>query len=287
MTEGTKPTGFQYTVTIDQAAAELAGLPPDIDDRHLAIVSMAEKYIGWSGAKLMQHEGRLYFLLDWQMVRDRLVRFPLNSRSRIKAAIQRLAEVGVLVPHPHNMAMRQSYFAFGETYEKMANMQASQIWDGTQENPADRPKSGTQASQIWDDDRPKSGTHTVPNLGRTMSIIFELIFEGGEAAATDRAKQTFGWLQRMHIDDLYRERVSMFSRTPPARFDELLIEFVKDKKSATEMNHRSESDIRRNFQYWAAKRAQFEQQSKTTGNEYLISEQTFNDVLADLVGKDS
>lgn len=157
-----KESGFQFSVTIDQAAAERCGLPEDIDARHLAILCMCEKYFAWQGAKIMEDGGKRYFLLDWEMVVQRLPRFGLNSRSRVKAIIKRLVEVGLLECHFDNNRLRQSWYCFGELYGEYSNFQASQIWDAS-------PKNNFQASQEWDGKRPKSGTVSVPNLGRTMS----------------------------------------------------------------------------------------------------------------------
>ncbi len=266
-------TGFQYSVNIDQAAAENCGLPEDIDDRHLAILSVCEKLFAWKGAKRLEDNGETYYLLSWQLIRDRLPRFRLNSRSRIKATVKRLVEVGLLECHPNNVATGQSWYRFGDLYAGFVNFDPSQKW-------TPRPKSGTVPSQKWDGTRPKNGTVPVPNLGRNDNkendIKNDIKMMRENAAVNEKYN---GWKGQVLADQMFVEMARMKTKLSEERFAALLDQFTTEKIALKKTNHRDFADYRDNFFYWLQK--QPAQKQQTDG--FIITEETYNSVLADIL----
>jgi len=105
---------MQYNILVNQAAYQKNF--PDLIFCHAAIVDWFTKFTHSPKINRLEHEGKIYYWLQYEKCRDELPILGFSNKDSIRNLIRALCSEGILEAHPKNKQMGRSYFAFGDRY---------------------------------------------------------------------------------------------------------------------------------------------------------------------------
>lgn len=108
---------MKYNILINQKACIDAGFNLDIVD--LAIFELLKDFALTEKCKKLNTPERQYFLFNWKLVNTQLPILGLNSRQSVFKRFEKLKECELIIPHPDNQNLSQSWYSFGKNYEVM------------------------------------------------------------------------------------------------------------------------------------------------------------------------
>lgn len=101
-----------YSVTINNKAIADSGLPVSLQTAYL-IGGIIQMTTNWRGMAKLEHDGRVFFWLDYSKVLDELPLLDMKPDSLYRA-LKSIASEGFLIAHPDNKAMRKPFYAISE-----------------------------------------------------------------------------------------------------------------------------------------------------------------------------
>lgn len=120
---------MKFTILINQKALIDSGMNLDIVD--LAIFELLKDFSLTDRCKKLNVENTTYFLFNWKLVNNQLPILGLNSRQSVFKRFEKLKENNIIVAHPDNSTLGQSWYTFGANYSKLLFLSVNESLQGS------------------------------------------------------------------------------------------------------------------------------------------------------------
>jgi DNA-binding PadR family transcriptional regulator len=101
-----------YSVTINNKAIVDSGLSVSLQTAYL-IGGIVQMTTNWQGMTKLEHDGRVFFWLDYNKLLSELPMLDLKPDSLYRA-LKAISDDGFLIPHPNNKGLKKSFYALSE-----------------------------------------------------------------------------------------------------------------------------------------------------------------------------
>lgn len=109
---------MKFSIFINQRAVVENGLNLDVID--LAIFDFIKDFTHSEGScKVLYQNGKPYYWISYKLVISEMPMLRIGSKDAIYRRIKKLINEEVLVAHPDNQHLQQTYFGFGRMYERL------------------------------------------------------------------------------------------------------------------------------------------------------------------------
>lgn len=162
-------TGYDYNINLNQIGAVNAGLEGKITAIEIIIFESFIKFTTWNKCEKIVRSNEIFYHYHWQNVVNRIPFLAINSRTPIKRRFQNLVTNELLKPHPNNMQMGKSFYAFGVKYEAYSNLSLKVHPSSTRDAPI--PNEVRDPSLLRYATRPYRGMLMIVLMIRLMIII--------------------------------------------------------------------------------------------------------------------
>ncbi len=136
-----------YSVTINNKAIADSGLSVSLQTAYL-IGGIVQMTTNWRGMTKIEHEGRIFFWLDYDKVLSELPILDLKPDSLYRALKSLAGDDGFLVAHPNNKALKKPFYALTEKCYLLFDLDNGKKSEHSEKNPNDSgKKSDTRAEK--------------------------------------------------------------------------------------------------------------------------------------------
>lgn len=214
---------MKYTIHVNQAGADEAGLRGSIDIIDLAVFDAFKDFANSNRCeKMVDAAGKVWFWIDYSLVIEELPYCNLNTKDSVYRRMRRLADAKIIEFNPDNQKMGRSFFRWSVNYDtlitttkptdenpKGAKDLRKSIRRGTDKNPegygntseggADKNPNYHNTNNHTTNHQTKASTAAVaPDAGPTVLVIETVVVEdeGNGTASRGGGPQTKSWSNR-------------------------------------------------------------------------------------------
>lgn len=108
---------MKYTILINQKAAIDSGL--DLDFIDLAIFDFVKDFSAGPACKKKYENEVVYTLLGWKLIIKQLPTLRMTTRQAVFNRMQKLVRQEILIAHPNNQVLGESWYAAGVNFPKL------------------------------------------------------------------------------------------------------------------------------------------------------------------------
>jgi len=211
---------MKYTIHVNQAGADEAGLRGSIDIIDLAVFDAFKDFANSNRCeKMVDAAGKVWFWIDYNLVIDELPYCNLNTKDSVYRRMRRLAEAKIIEFNPDNQKMGRSFFRWSVNYDTLITTTKptdenpkgvkdlrTKIRRGTDENPevsgkiseggADKNPNYHNTNNHTTNHKTKASTAAVaPDTGPTVLVIETVAVKDGKNGTASRGggPQTKSW----------------------------------------------------------------------------------------------
>ena len=211
---------MKYTIHVNQAGADEAGLRGSIDIIDLAVFDAFKDFANSNRCeKMVDAAGKVWFWIDYSLVIEELPYCNLNTKDSVYRRMRRLADAKIIEFNPDNQKMGRSFFRWSVNYDalitttkptdenpKGAKDLRKSIRRGTDKNPegygnpseggADKNPNYHNTTNHTTNHQTKASTAAVaPDAGPTVLVIETVVVEdeGNGTASRGGGPQTKSW----------------------------------------------------------------------------------------------
>ncbi|HEY1010824.1 MAG TPA: hypothetical protein VGE44_14555 [Daejeonella sp.] len=91
----------------------------DLDFNDMAIWAFIHKFSTSQSCRKIHEDGTTYFWVSRELIVDQLPKLCIGSKSGIRQRVEKLIKAKLIVRHPDNRKMNQSFYAFGPNAERL------------------------------------------------------------------------------------------------------------------------------------------------------------------------
>lgn len=213
---------MKYTIHINQAGADEAGLRGSVDIIDLAVFDAFKDFANSNRCeKMIDAAGGVWFWIDYNLVIQELPYCNLNTKDSVYRRMRKLAEAKIIEFNPANQKMGRSFFRWSDNYDalitttqpsdekpKVVKDLRKSIRGGTDKNPKTygNPSEGTtdKNPNYHNTNNHNTNQHTkastaavAPDAQGPTVIVIETVEDGKNGTASMGAgPQAKSWTQR-------------------------------------------------------------------------------------------
>ena len=91
----------------------------DLDFNDMAIWAFIHKFSTSQSCRKIHEDGTTYYWVSRELIVDQLPKLCIGSKSGIRQRVEKLIKAKLIVRHPDNRKMNQSFYAFGPNSERL------------------------------------------------------------------------------------------------------------------------------------------------------------------------